>query len=115
MANYRLVNRWPKARSLRGTTWTEEYSFVDNTTGEIFEEIKHVTSQGLQARGGAGKQPPMRHVWWKLHREGKKIRAIARATDSDVPGSKTYDERSIRVGIDVVERLMQPVEKPSTI
>lgn len=113
VVGYLLVNRWPQAKSSRGTRWTEEYSFVDNTTGERFEERKQVRSQGLQARGGAGRQLPQRYIWWKLDREGKEISEISRATDSDDPSSKTYEERSIRVGIDAVERMMQPVEKPS--
>jgi len=113
VVGFLLVNRWPHVKSLRGIRWTEEYSFVDHTTHESYEEVNHVTSRGLKARGGAGKQLPLWYVWWKLFQEKKKISEISRLTDSDVPGSKTYDERSIRLGIDAVERLMQPVEKPS--
>ena len=62
VVGYLLVNRWPHPKSLRGTQWTEEYSFVDRVTGESFEELKHVTSRGLKASGGAGKPLPIWYV-----------------------------------------------------
>ena len=95
-------------------SWTEESDYIDPITLERFEELKEVVIRGLPARGGGGRQLAVWYEWWKLRRNGKSISEIARETDSETPGSKTVEERAIRNGIKAVERMMLPVEKPST-
>ena len=93
--------------------WTEESSIFDPITRQQVEERTEVTTKGLPAKGGEGRQLPVWYEWWKLRRKGKTILEIARGTDSEIPGSKTFDERTVRKGIEAVERMMLPVEKPS--
>jgi len=70
---------------------------------------------GLKSRGGEGRQLAAWYRWWKLEREGNSVPKIAAISDEAQSDPRHYDERTIRYGIQQVERLMTPVEKPSDI
>jgi hypothetical protein len=110
---YLLFNRWPLPRSLRGMKWTEETDIIDPSTGDRVKNRISKRTMGLEARGGEGRQLLVWYRWWCLDREEKSIPKIAdiAATAGEVP--KVYVERTIRKGIEEVERLMSPVEKLS--
>ena len=113
VVGYLLVEHWPRPRSLRGQVVIHEVDvLVDSDTGRRYRDRYKRQELGLETRGGQGRQLPLWYQWWKLRRDKHTITQIAKWTDSKI--KETYDERSIRSGIDAVEWLMKAVEKPRT-
>ena len=113
VVGYLLVNRWPRPRSLSGTQWTEEIDKIVPHTGKRMVSRVSKVVLGLKSRAGEGRQLPLWYKWWMLDQERRSIPEIAGIADLDLSNPRNYDERTIRLGIDAVERLMTPVEKLS--
>ena len=110
VAGYLLVNQWPHARSMKGISWTEETDKIIPGTGKRVMSRVFKKDLGLESRAGAGRQLPVWYKWWMLEQGGKSISEIADITEVE---GQIIDERTIRLGIKKVERLMTPVEKLS--
>lgn len=113
VVGYLLVNRWPHPVSMSGITWEETTDIIVPHTGERMFSRVSKKDLGLEARGGEGRQLPVWYRWWKLEREGNSVPKIAAISDEEQAEPRHYDERTIRCGIQQVERLMTLVEKLS--
>jgi len=109
VAGYLLKPAWSPRKSFRGNKVIHETNIViDTSTGQRQRERYLQKELGSESRAGAGRMLPLWYDWWKQRRGGDSINDIA---ETAVRGQGMFDERSIRSGIEQVERLMRPVEK----
>jgi len=113
VVGYLLVNRWPHPRSLKGRKWTEITDIIVPTTGDRMKSRFAIEDLGMNSKGGEGRQLPVWYEWWRLHRDGRSISDIAGNFDDEQSEPRFYDERTIRHGINAIEKLMAPMETPS--
>lgn len=126
VVEYLLLNRWPKATSLRDSSVvrreiTRTYR-IDPGENFQFRETARPKGKkfrqqelGLDATKGLGGRLPLWYQWWKLHAGGMEFDEIAGIAVATSTGEKFYEERMIRIGIDKVEALMMPEEILSTL
>jgi len=111
VANYLVSRYWRKRLSAKGLRVATSVKVRDFTPGNEGKWIKNRDVEkypGIESRGGEGNRLPLWLDWWKRHRKRDTLGEIVDAVMEDYGDEFEYDERSIRHGIDEVERLMKP-------
>jgi len=107
VAGYIISDQWPLRRSYRGLKTV--YSTETIIVGDNEERTrKRTRSQelGIDSRGGAGRMLPTQYGWWTEWKGGDSVSAIVKRRSIKDKGP---DERTIRRGINHVEKFMRPV------
>lgn len=110
VVEYILLNRWRRIRSVRGNSVIHSISEFTPKTGRRSRKRSRHKPVGLGGRRGLGSQLPIWHQWWRLAEEGKTVPEIAGMAVETIDGLRTYEERTIRFGIEKVEAMMRPAE-----
>lgn len=107
VAGYVLANRWPRRRSSRGHESIYETDvLLESQSGKRLREVYLRREMGQPTRAGQGRMIPTWYEWWQLRRNGSTWDdIISRAAAPDI------DERTVRNGVQQIERLMQPLKK----
>lgn len=107
VAGYIISGQWPQRRSFRGfETIYETDVLVNSDTGKRFRERYSRQELGIDSRGGAGRMLPAQYGWWKERKGGDSVSVIANHHSED---EEPLDERTIRRGINKVEKLVRPL------
>ena len=109
VAGYLLKPTWPPRKSFRNRQVIHETIIVDSSTGQQQIERHVRTEMGLESRAGAGGMLPIYYNWWKQKQSGRDLFDIGEANTQEFGPAGDYDDRSVNVGIEELERLLKPL------